>query len=47
MRRLTLDLRAWQGLFDAGFDPHVAVTLDLWPLSNASLIRWVEHRVAT
>jgi hypothetical protein len=70
------DLRAWQGLFDAHFDPDsgwrsgsaeqqyarvavdllrrlqselgadVALSLDAWPLSNASLVRWVEHRVA-
>jgi hypothetical protein len=70
------DLRAWQDLFDAGFDPDsgwrdgsverqyahaavdllrrlrsqlgadVEVSLDMWPLSDASLIRWVEHRVS-
>lgn len=70
------DLRAWQALFDTGFDPdsgwrgdaverqyaHQAidllrrlrsaldadaeVTLDLWPLSTPSLIRWTEHRLA-
>ena len=73
---LCADLRAWQGLFDADFDPDsgwrsgsveqqyartaidllrrlqsqlgadVAVSLDMWPLSDASLIRWVEHRVS-
>jgi hypothetical protein len=73
---LCTDLRAWQDLFDAGFDPDsgwrsgsveqqyaqaaidllrrlqselgadVAVSLDMWPLSSASLIRWIEHRVS-
>jgi hypothetical protein len=73
---LCAELRAWQALFDAGFDPDsgwrsgsverqyarraidllrrlqaelgadVTVSLDLWPLADASLVRWVEHRVS-
>ena len=73
---LCADLRAWQALFDADFDPYsgwrsgsveqqyahmsidllrrlqselgadAVVSLDMWPLSNASLIRWVEQRRA-